>query len=241
MLADALSNYLHKPKIIIETVSKKIEDTNNRRISDLGFVVSVKRKMVKDARVRCNGKEYSWVGEKDDTVERKDLYVGDIPSKFFPFEGTLEYLENVTVEYLKNTSKLPSNYHWAFFADKKHKPLLGLSNKGVLMTLRDKVTKETILSNGIVLPRFEELPKDFHAWDVQASLNVNRLKTFDVSIRLIGEGIEEEKDYVMSLSFYALNMSVIEDKLALNQIKVNLNLKSKKRFHFKNQDFTLAF
>jgi hypothetical protein len=242
MLADVISNYLHKPKVIIDTCRKKVEDAQNYRISDLGFTVSVKRKMVKDARVRCNGKKYSWVEEDGQPIERKDLDVGDFPAQFFPFEGTLEYRENMTLEYLKNVSKLPSNYHWVYFQDKQGKPLFSLSKNGVLITLKDKLTKEIILSNGIVLPNFEELPKDdLEGIDIKSSLNISRLKTFDISIRLIGEGIEEEKDYVMSISICDVNMSLIKDKLALNQIKVSFNLKPKKRFYFKNQDFTLAF
>ncbi len=146
----------------------------------------------------------------------------------------------MTFEYLENVSKLPSEYHWIYVRDKKGKPLLGLSNKGLLITLKDKATKEIILSNGLLLPRLEKLPDDFHVSEMKGSLNLSRLKQFDVSIRLIGEGIEEEKDYTMSLSFCYVDMSVIKDKLALNQVKVSLNLKNKRRCHFKNQDFTLA-
>lgn len=81
--------------------------------------------MVKDARVRCNDKTYSWVEENGQTIERKDLYVGDVPSKFFPFEGSLEYREDVTLEYLKNVSKLPPNYHWVFLAINRATLFLG--------------------------------------------------------------------------------------------------------------------
>ncbi len=81
-----------KPKVIINTCRKTTEDTQNRRVSDLGFAVSVKRRMVKDARIRCNGKKCSWIEEDGQIVERKDLDIGDVPAQFFPFEGTLEYL-----------------------------------------------------------------------------------------------------------------------------------------------------
>lgn len=251
----AVSSYFEwrkKPKVIIGTCAKKVEITQNRRISDLGFTIGVKKRMVKDARIRCNNKKYSWVEEDGHLIERKDLDIGDVPSQFFPFEGILEYREDIPIEFFQNMSKLPPEHHWVYIRDKKGEPLLGLSNNGLALTLKDKVSEEVIFSNGLLLPNFKKLPDNILKNDstrylvsseITGSIEVSKL---DVSIRLIGEGIEEEKDYKLSVSFYNLGMSLdkesmIQEKLDLNQVNVSLNFKIKKTFPFKNQELTLAF
>jgi hypothetical protein len=63
----------------------------------------------------------------------------------------------------------------------------------------------------------------------------------DVSIRLIGEGIEEKKDYVMCVWTFGSDIPIIAEKPVMNQIKVSLILKAKKRFRLRNRDFLLEF
>jgi len=74
-----------KPRLFIKTLV---------RGDNLGFSVSVERNMIKDARVRCNNINYFW--EDGTKLERKDLYVGDAPSSFFPYRVNVEYVNHMS-------------------------------------------------------------------------------------------------------------------------------------------------
>ena len=221
-----------KPKILITAFSRTTENTENYRTRDVGFAVSVERKMVKDARVRFNDKNYSWVEEDGKTVERKDLHIGDAPSKFFPFESTIKYVEDIT--------KYPSAI---FHALPTMNITIESTKNGILTTLNDSITKQNILSDGIIIPKFpQKLPNGLYlsSLRIKGSANMRKFKD-DVSIKLIGEGIEEKKDYVMCVWTFGSDIPIIAEKPVMNQIKVSLILKAKKRFRLRNRDFLLEF
>ena len=55
------------------------------------------KKNVMNARFRCNDKTYLWHESKGEAKwAKKDLLVGDEPSYVFPFEGNVEYVEDLS-------------------------------------------------------------------------------------------------------------------------------------------------
>jgi hypothetical protein len=176
-----------RPRIIIGFASGRGPEMRN-----MEFDISVKRHTVKNARVRCNNISYPWT-EGDAEVDCKDLFVGDEPSSFFPFHASTEYVDDVT--------KYGSPLAHALNKGKKD------SNKGVLVTVREVKTEKIVYSE--VYP----FPIDaFGLWIIaKTTERARNLATkFDVSIRIIGEGIEEVKDYSLQIRLKFLHVPVTE-------------------------------
>lgn len=182
-----------KPKINIETI---------RKDEKLGFTVSVGKKMIKDARIRCNNINYTW----DDGASRRDLFVGDTPSIFYPFETKIKYAEDIT-EYP----------HWGLNKTELE------SGTGIIVSVVEITTQKTVYVEGIPIPK----NSDFLFLDGRYS-NKPLLK---VSIRIIGEGIEEEKDYTLHIGLSNLLIPAIkEGKPIMDYAKCTFQLKKKWRF-----------
>lgn len=191
VLAGILIKKRERPKVIIDTAQKD---------DRLGFSVSVRRRMIKDARVRCNNIDCSW--EDTTKIERKDLYVGDVPSLFFPFQ--------VNVEYTTDISKYPT---WA--TDQEQ------SEGGVLVTVKEITTQKIVYVEGY------SIPKKVTAIFVLA--NYANRPLFNATVRIIGEGVEEERDYSLHVGLNNLIIPAIrEGKPIMNYVQCGFMLKKKR-------------
>lgn len=184
-----------RPKIVIDVARKE---------EKLGFKVSVKRRMIKDARIRCNNISYPWE-ENNTNIGRKDLYVGDEPSLFFPFQAKVEYVDDV------------SNFERVVAEGSEE------SGKGILITVRDIATQKIIYRYLISIPT--------HTVTMQLYARYADKPRFSASIRIIGEGIEEEHDYALFVGLNNISIPVIkEGKPLMDYISYSFELKKRGLF-----------
>ena len=189
-----------KPKININALCK---------FGKLGFSVSVEKKMVKDARVRCNNISYDWETLKDknstSSVSRKDLHVGDTPSTFFPYQVTMEFMEDFS-KYLK------------VIVPEGETEFIG----AISIKVAERTTLKTVYDFVLAIPT--------HTTWVAMLANYTREPAFVASIRLIGEGIEEVRDYACYLKLKRLNIPIKEGKPVMDYISYSFELKKRSRF-----------
>ena len=179
-----------KPVVVTKTLVKG---------DNLGFGVSVERKMIKDARVRCNNISYAW--EDGAKLERKDLGVGDAPSSFFPYQ--------VAVEYVDDISKDPK---WNYDKTEGMEPC-----GGVLITVKEITTRETVHVCGYPIPKNVKTPFVFAR---------NARDLFSASVRIIGEGVDERRDYSLNVGLDSPIVSAIrEGKSLMDYVSYSFALK----------------
>jgi hypothetical protein len=196
VIADMILTYHRKAKFVIETIHKG---------DKLGFSVSVKRRTIKDARVRCNNMDYPW--ENGTTSKRKDLFVGDTPSFVFPFQAKVEYVDDISSKFkdwIKKDGEDPN---------------------GILITIREISTQDVVGSYGI--------PLSFPKGSAQAFIygHFDRIHFLDASIRIIGEGIEEERDYLLRVGLDTIYIPAIRDGKPVPEL-ISYRFELKKRFVF---------
>jgi hypothetical protein len=182
---------MERPKIVIGTA---------RQGNNLGFSVTVRRKMIKDARVRCNNMNYVW--EDEGKPERKDLFVGDTPSLFFPFQMSMKYVDDI------------SNYpYWSSNGQK-------LVGNGILTTVTETKTQETVYEMCTAIPE-----------GVVTMIVLGQYMnepSFNATVRIIGEGIEEVKEYFLHLGLNSLVIPAIrEGKPIMDFVQCSFELKKK--------------
>jgi hypothetical protein len=183
-----------KPRLFIKTLVKG---------DNLGFSVSVERNVIKDARVRCNNINYFW--EDGTRLERKDLYVGDAPSSFFPYRVNVEYVNHIS----ENSGWTPEEE--ARFSG------------GVLVTVKEITTQKTVHVEGHPIPKNATTPVVFARSPREPMLNV--------SIRIIGEGVEEKIDYSLDVGLNSLIVPAIkEGKPLMDYVSFSFALKKKSFF-----------
>jgi len=187
----AVFSYLEarkRPKIVIGILKKE---------NKLGFCVSVEKRTIKDARVRCNGINYPW--ENGTNIERKDLYVGDNPSSFFPYQVSAEFIDDV--------SKVT---RWSIRENEK--------SGGVSIAVKEIITQK-IVFNSVC-----QIPKDATLMHVFA--DYAETPAFIASIRIIGEGIEETRDYPLRVGLKGLTIGAIkEGKPLMDYVTYGFELK----------------
>jgi hypothetical protein len=183
-----------KPRLFIQTLVKG---------DNLGFGVSVERNMIKDARVRCNDINYFW--EDGTRLERKDLYVGDAPSSFFPYRVNVEYVNHIS-EHSK----------WTYEDETRF-------SGGVLITVKEMATQKTVHVEGHPIPKNVMTPVVF--------ARSPKEPIFDASIRIIGEGVEEKRDYSLNVGLNSLIVPAIkEGKPLMDYVSFSFELKKKSFF-----------
>lgn len=158
--------------------------------------------MIKDSRVRCNNINYPW--EKgDEKIERKDLYVGDTPSVFFPYQVSWEYVNEIPHPFRANR-----------IIDRKP------SDVGILLTIKEISTQKIVFKESLLIPK-----------DGDKFLMVAEPKkrlTFNTSIRLIGEGVDDDKDYSVKIELNDLvHQDIKEGKFTSNQMWLTFKLRRK--------------
>lgn len=188
---------LEKPKLIISTA---------RRENKLGFSVSVKKKMVKDARVRCNNINYFWEEKDGKEIERKDLFVGDSPSFFFPFQVDVEYVTDLFGYPNVMVLKCVKEY-----------------SGGILITVKELKSQKIVYQLVYAIPiRTRSMIGNFHY--------ANK-PVITASVRIIGEGIEQEKDYSLCVGLNRLVIPAIkEGKPIMDYVSYSFELKKKSFF-----------
>lgn len=181
-----------KPRINISVSNEK---------DRLGFSVSTEKKVIRDARVRCNKINYAWENQDGAKIERKDLYVGDLPSTFYPFQVKLEYLEDIT-KYRR----------WIWDEEG--------GTGGIVASIIEAETKKTVFTAGYQIPQ-----KATAMWVMGKFAGK---PFYDLSIRIIGEGIEEVKDYSLHIGLNSLLIPVIkEGKPIMDNVQCGFQLKKK--------------
>lgn len=184
-----------KPRISIKTLVKG---------DNLGFSVSVERSMIKDARVRCNNVNYFW--EDGTRLERKDLDVGDVPSSFFPYQVNVEYVDDISIHSKWTYDKIEGKEPYG----------------GVLITVKEMTTRETVHVKGYPIPKNVKTPSIFapYASDLLSAC-----------VRIIGEGVEEKRDYSLNVGLNSLIVPAFkEGKSLMDYVSFSFALKKKSFF-----------
>jgi len=177
-----------------------------------GFSVSMIKKNVMNARIRCNKKVCLWEDEKGGKIEKKDLMAGDAPSFVFPFQGTVEYIEDI--------SKIP--HYWSIGKEDS-------IQAGILVKVKNVDTGEVIYTDGVAIPKHTSTGANtasMHFFGYQKEPH------FDVSIIIIGEGIEEKRNFLARVTLKNLNIPVIkEGKPLMDYVSCAFELKPQVRFY----------
>lgn len=148
---------------------------------------------MRDARVRCNQANYDWEGVNGNEIERKDIFVGDSPSAFFPFMSEATWL---------NPSQMEGQYAtWHSFESKQDRP--EETQGAVIITATERKSRKIIFRLGYVFPKGGK-----EAWIFNPSGRGQPV--FKASIRIIAEGIEEVRDYSVSLSMNNIRISGLD-------------------------------
>ena len=191
LLAEQLLSYWRKPKFIFSTEQKG---------DKLGFSVKVQKKNVIGAKVRCDGKAYSW--DDENKAEEKNLYVGDAPSSFFPFQVIVDYVEDTGNEGKEELAK------------------------AIIIAVRE-ITTQKVFYGYCVLIRPQASQMFLSAISRDKPL-------YNVSIRIIGEGIEEVRDYSLYVGLDSLSIPVIkEGKPLMDHVSYSFEAKKKSLFRWK--------
>ena len=78
MLFERIQRRRSTPKIEIGITEDELGDR-------IGFLIFSRNKTLKDARARCNDISYPWEEKDGSKLPKKDIFVGDEPSVFYPF------------------------------------------------------------------------------------------------------------------------------------------------------------
>lgn len=165
----ALHHYFgsrEKPRIIIIPARSK-----DHRV---GFGVKVEKKTVKHAMFICNNRKYDWEDENGNKTSEVMLVCGDSFKTVFPFQGK--------IEEIKDMSKFSGPVYSATENE-------SLSQKGYLFKIEEISTGTTFNSWGCIIPKQHNVPIVLNSSSPQYVLIPG------VSLRVIGDGIEEVRNY----------------------------------------------
>ena len=149
----------------------------------LGFSVDIKKKNVARGGVFINRKKYVWSNEdgtpwlNEDGKPFERKYLDvKIPSFIFLFQINGEFVDDLSVK----KDGLPKK-------------------EGLFISVKEIGTQETVFSDGYSIPKEEEhIAGFFDLDDNQQSVNLKMV--------LIGDGLEEEKDYIAVLRLKRLDI-----------------------------------
>ncbi len=165
-LYDLLQSRRRRPHLDFYTTQSK---------ERLGFVIRSKNKTLKEARVRCNFIEYDWESRDGEKVRRKDILVGDDQSVIYPFLHSAVWIDSKDFSHkLDGTPYTPVPTQRGY-------------RGGVLVTLIEVTTGETFWQHLFMVPG-EAVEYGLEPGNVLVA-------EFPISLQLIAEEIEEERDY----------------------------------------------
>lgn len=145
----------------------------------LGFALRSLNRNLRDARVRLNHVEYDWEFADGSHNRRKDIFVGDDPSMFFPFKHSFEWIEPKDLEAVLHRTA-------AQIIAPKGEPVRG----GVLLKLADVSTGKEFWSHLFIIGEGELV--------ILSPGNVLPGE-FAISIQIIAAEIEEEMHFDVGL------------------------------------------
>lgn len=206
VLAEVLMSSLKKPKLVIE-----VSNTASNR---LGFFVYVRKKSVKDATVRCNNIRCDWEKEDGTKCEKVDLRIGDPPVAFYPYVSSAQYVE-----------KLESLYGFAniLFQGKEEE-----QSGAVLILVKEIATNKIVYNIAFAIPKNMPAISYLGMWTDKPS--------FKTSIRIVGERIEEESDYVLQVGLNnALIHPIKEGKPLMDYIIWGFEVKKSAKFFYRRK------
>lgn len=214
-----------KPKMVITPVSKEGYA--------FGFTVQMLKKNVINARVRCNNKNCFWV-ETNGKTAKKDLMAGDEPSIVLPFEATIE---STTIDnsWIADRIKVERSIIGQF----KRKIVLNnvkVESKEVLvLKIFFEETGEVIFTQPFPIPIIKYLDVLNKITFIAGKGNYG----FKVSLRIIGEGIEEKKEYCVNTTLRWINLPVFkEGKPDLDYVSFIFDIHEQKRLRLFSPSYT---
>jgi hypothetical protein len=184
--------------------------------SYMGFSVSMIKKNVLQAKIFCNGHNYLWEDKNENPFEKVDLIAGDVPNVFYPFQGVIKTVKDF------------SEYHNMAFDVTKYQDI-NFNDENILqigiLEIIERATQKVIYINPFLIPK----SKNQDTLVFVGSKSKNQL---DISLRIIGLGIEEKKDYVASVFLKQLNVPFKEGFPVLTSTSSIFGLELKKKFRF---------
>lgn len=206
VLGDALLNYWKKPKIVI--------DVSNGKEGLLGFFVYIRKKSVKDATVRCNNVRCDWEKEDGTKCEKVDLRIGDPPVAFYPYVSSAQYVEKL--EDLYGSANI-------LLSDGKQE-----YTGAVLILVRELATEKIVYNIALAIQKNLTAFSYLGQWA--------RTPFFKTSIRIVGEGIEEESDYILQVGLNnALVHPIKEGKPLMDYVIWAFEVKKSAKFFYRKK------
>jgi hypothetical protein len=180
----------------------KIEIHSSIRKDGLGIQVETMNKTLKDARVLLNGVPYPWRMPDGSEVARRDIFVGELPpAEFVPYRVKAE---NITEDF---KSKEGERSMWV---DIKAPPRvtdpLPEGAHAMRYVITEITTEKEFVSFSIVTSERARKAGGFNLGNVSKYISDER-----VSIRIVADGIEEVRDYVMALNMSGLVFTSTKD------------------------------
>jgi hypothetical protein len=160
---------------------------DNRKQGKLGFSVCVRKKEVKNVTVTCNGVKYQW--EKDDGTrsDEVNLRINDDPVSFYPFDVAAEFSDDLSEP--------------RFWDISTHKIK---QFSGALSLLVTEPTDRRIVQQvNYAIP--------IHSKYLMIRAHYSNDNIFPVRIRIVGEGLEDESDYILNVGLHTLLIHPIVD------------------------------
>lgn len=186
---------------------KLVIEISNVKQGKLGFSVHVRKKFVRNATVRCDDVEYNW--EKDDETKSRevDLRIGDRPVTFYPYKVSVVFVE--TLVGYENVVYTP-----------QARTYIG----GALISVEENVTKTIVYCIVYAIPDHFRL--------MLGPVQIATEHVFVAHIKITGEGIEEESNYVIYVGLDKLLIHAVEDKskALIDYVDFDCRFKIKKLF-----------
>ena len=214
MIGDVLLAYLKKPKLAFEV--------SNIKQGKLGFSVYTRKKQVNKATVTCNKIPYLW--EKEDGIPCKevDLRIGDPAITFYPFDVKAEFIEDL------------SHSH-GYMLDSPIEPLEDIEySGGVQLVITQPETNKEIYRIVYAIPTKSKAIIPFALWDTNDA--------FTVRIRVVGEGLEEESDYILKVGLQNMIIHpIIEGKPLMEYVLWGFEVKRTSKFFYRKKRLSLMY
>jgi hypothetical protein len=185
MIADWFADYRRRLKMHVDVDVFPVSRTTVKSESTVGFGISIEQgKELSDAYPICNGLRYSWF-ENGKYLNTAELYVGENPHWFYPYFVTLDYVDDLSKHPTASTDR------WMGAQP---------SNHGILVTVREFSTKNTVFSQIISMPA--DLPS--------LKLSMKR-ELFKISIKLIGKGVERKMKFEGTMYLTKMNIGKLDN------------------------------
>jgi hypothetical protein len=197
---------------------KFVFQVSNVKQGKIGFAVYIRKKQVKEATVTCNGVKYEWEKEDGAKSESLDLRIGDPCVFFYPFGVRAEFIEDLTK--IRVLSYVSSH--------------IELYQGGLALLITEPVTGKIIHNIGYAIPAHSKSLVVFAPWDIQDAFNVR--------IRIVGEGIEEESEYILRVGLrYLIIQPIIDGKPLMQYVNWAFEIKNTSKYFYRRQKERFIF